>query len=145
MLPEKLRPPFDPKLNTHNALARYYRLEQNLNKERHRQKLVNFHKEAAKLVQEGVWVKLCPFEDLKETFPEDVPVPRGPGASIRICGDGNLAGCQATRRSRTGFTVFLNNAPICWFGQKQEACETSTFGSESTAMKRACECARANN
>jgi len=73
LLPEKLRPKYDPKLNTHNALSRYYRLEQNLGKERHKQKLLNFHQEVGKLIKEGIWVKLCPYEDLKETLETSTP------------------------------------------------------------------------
>ena len=39
----------------------------------------------------------------------------------------------------TGFIVCLNRAPIYWFSKKQTSIETSTFGSEFTAMKQLCE------
>ena len=45
-------------------------------------------------------------EDLKEILPEDMPVPRGPGMTIRVCEDSDMAGCEIARWSRTGFTVF---------------------------------------
>ena len=59
--------------------------------------------------------------------------------TLRVYVDSDLGGDQVTRRSRTGFVVFLNGAPIHWFSKKQSACETSTFGSEFMAMKQACE------
>ena len=39
------------------------------------------------------------------------------------------------RRSRTGFLVFLNSAPVYWLSKKYEICETSSFGSEFMTMK----------
>ncbi len=56
--------------------------------------------------------------------------------------DADHAGGQVTCRSRTGFIVFLNNAPIYWSSKKQTSCETSTFGSEFVAMKQATEYVR---
>jgi hypothetical protein len=53
--------------------------------------------------------------------------------------DADHAGDLLTRRSRTGFIVFLNGAPIYWSSKKQTSCETSTFGSEFVAMKQATE------
>ena len=52
--------------------------------------------------------------------------------------DSDHAGDMINRRSRTGFLIFLNNAPIYWFSKKQEICETSSFGSEFIAMKSCC-------
>ena len=53
--------------------------------------------------------------------------------------DADHAGDNLTRRSRSGFIVFLNNAPIYWSSKKQTMCETSTYGSELVAMKQAAE------
>ena len=53
--------------------------------------------------------------------------------------DADHTGDLLTRRSRTGFIVFLNGAPIYWSSKKQTSCETSTFGSEFVAMKQATE------
>ena len=44
-----------------------------------------------------------------------------------------------TRRSRTGFIIYINSAPIYFMSKKQGSCETSTFGSEFVAMKQCCE------
>ena len=49
--------------------------------------------------------------------------------------DSNHAGDQVTRRSRTGFLVYLNKALIYWFLKKQTTIETSLFRSEFMAMK----------
>ena len=81
-------------------------------------------------------------EELKEELPPNMPTPRGQSMRMRVYVDSDLAGCQVTRRSRTGFVVFLNNAPIYWFSKKQNSCETSTFGSEFMAMKQATEYVR---
>jgi hypothetical protein len=44
-----------------------------------------------------------------------------------------------TRRSRTGFLVYLNCALIQWFSKKQNSVESSSFGSEFIAIKQCCE------
>lgn len=81
-------------------------------------------------------------EVLKETLPPDMPEPRGKGMQMRVYVDADHAGDQVTRRSRSGFVVFLNSAPIYWSSKKQGSCETSTYGSELVAMKQAAEYTR---
>ena len=63
------------------------------------------------------------------------------GIAIRMMAyiDSNHAEESLTRRSRTGFLVFLDRSPIYWLSKKQTSCETSTFGSKFVAMKRAFE------
>ena len=53
--------------------------------------------------------------------------------------DADHAADTTTRRSRTGFIVFLNCAPIHWMSKKQTGVESSSFGSEFVAMKQCCE------
>jgi hypothetical protein len=77
--------------------------------------------------------------DMKEEIPPDMPTPLGNPFVIRAYVDSDHAGDQITRRSRTGFIVYLNGAPIYWKSAKQTSCETSTFGSEFVAMKQCCE------
>ena len=56
---------------------------------------------------------------------------------MRAFVDSNHAGDEVTRRSRTGFLVFLNSAPVYWWlSKKQTSCETSMLGSEFVAMKQ---------
>lgn len=83
-----------------------------------------------------------PGEELKEDVPPNMPDPLGRGFTIRVFFDADHAGESLTRRSRTGFVVFLNNAPIYWHSKKQTSCETSTFGSEFIAAKQAAEYVR---
>jgi hypothetical protein len=56
----------------------------------------------------------CGYESLKEELPSDMPVPHGQLMTMRVFVDADHAGDQVTRRSRTGFIVFLNNAAIFW-------------------------------
>ena len=53
--------------------------------------------------------------------------------------DADHAAGTVTRRSRTGFLVFLNSALIHWWSKKQTSVESSSFGSEFIAMKQCCE------
>jgi hypothetical protein len=49
---------------------------------------------------------------------------------------------MVTRRSRTGYVHFVNNAVVNWFSKKQGSIKTSTFGSEFVALKTAMEANR---
>ena len=53
--------------------------------------------------------------------------------------DADHAGDKLTRRSRTGYVIFLNMAPIYWHSKKQTSVETSSFGSEFVALKQCTE------
>ena len=71
----------------------------------------------------------CPFS---ESGPDDMPAPRGLGFTITVYVDCDLGGDCVTHRSRTGFDVFLNGAPIYWMIKKQSSCEVSNYRSQST-------------
>ena len=58
---------------------------------------------------------------------------------MRAYVDADHAGDKLTQRSRTGYIVFLNIAPIYWLSKKQASIQTSSFGSEFIAMKQCCE------
>ena len=59
---------------------------------------------------------------------------------IRAYVDSDHAGDKLTRRSRTGFLVYLNSALIYWLSKKQTSVEMASFGSEFVAMKhQSCE------
>ena len=68
-----------------------------------------------------------------------MPPPLGNGFKLRCFVDADHAGESLTRRSRTGFIVMLNNAPIYWHSKKQTTVETSTFGLEFMAIKQTTE------
>jgi len=79
------------------------------------------------------------YHDAKEKLPADAPAPRGKAVTIICFVDADHAGDHATRRSRTGILIFINRAPIIWLSKKQTSIETSSFGSEFTALKQATE------
>ena len=79
------------------------------------------------------------YGDINESTPIDAPAPKGKELIMRCFVDADHAGDLLTRRSRTGFLIYLNNAPIYWYSKKQTTIETSTFGSEFVAMKIATE------
>ena len=66
----------------------------------------------------------------KEDVPGSIPRPLGKELIIRAFVDADFSGEKLTRRSRTGFIIVLNNAPIYWFTKKQSSAETSSFGSK---------------
>ena len=88
----------------------------------------------------GYSIYSSPGEELKEELPPTMPKPLEHGFKIRCFADADHAGESLTRRSRTGFIVMLNNAPIYWHSKKQTSVETSTFGSEMMAIKQAADC-----
>ena len=79
------------------------------------------------------------YGDAKEDIPPNAPEALGTEFIMRAYVDADHAGDKVTRRSRTGFLVYLNSAPIYWLSKKQTSVETATFGSEFVAMKQCCE------
>ena len=79
------------------------------------------------------------YGECKEELPSNMPESRGIGFTMRSFVDSDHAGDMITRRSRTGFIIFLNSSPIFWYSKKQTSIETSSFGSEFIAMKQCCE------
>ena len=75
----------------------------------------------------------------QEDTPANMPESRGVGFVIRAKVDADHASDSVTRRSRTGFLVFINMALVCWHSKKQTSVESSSFGSEFVAMKQCCE------
>ena len=75
----------------------------------------------------------------KEELPPKMPEPRGQGFVMRAKVDADHASDTVSRRSRTGFLVYLNSALVYWFSKKQTSVESSLFGSEFVVMKQCCE------
>ena len=82
------------------------------------------------------------YGDAKEAVPPGAPEARGKEVDLRLYVDSDHAGEQLTRRSRTGFFIFLNMAPVIWFSKRQPTVETSVFGAEFVAMKNGMETLR---
>ena len=78
----------------------------------------------------------------KEEIPANAPEARGQGFTMSGYVDADHATDSMTRKSRTGFIIYLNNAPIYWLSRKQLSVESSSFGSEFCAMKQCTEYVR---
>jgi hypothetical protein len=75
----------------------------------------------------------------KEELPPNAPQPRGLGFTSYAKVDADHGSDTVTRRSRTGFLVYLNSSLVYWSSKKQTSVESSSFGSEFIAMKQCCE------
>lgn len=59
------------------------------------------------------------YGDVSEAIPPNAPPPRGKeDIDLRLFVDSDHANDQRTRRSRTGFLVYLNMAPVIWYSKK---------------------------
>ena len=83
--------------------------------------------------QECDWKEF--YGEVKEAIPSNAPEPRGESVHIRMYVDSDHTGEKRTRRSRSGFFVFLNCALVQWLSKKQPTIETSVFGAEFVAMR----------
>ena len=82
------------------------------------------------------------YGDIKEAIPLNAPKPRGKEVDLRMFVDSDHAGDSMTRRSRSGFLIYMNMAPIVWSSKKQSTIETSVFGAEFVALKNGMEVLR---
>ena len=57
------------------------------------------------------------------------------GVKITTFFDASHAANNVTRRSHTGFVIFMNSAPIIWYSRRQNTVKESTFSSEYIALK----------
>ena len=83
--------------------------------------------------QEHEWKSF--YGNVKEAIPPGAPDPRGKEVDIRMYVDSDFAGDKMTRRSRSGYFIFVNSAIVSWMSKKQSTIETSVFGAEFVAMK----------
>ena len=82
------------------------------------------------------------YGDVEEAIPPNALEPRGKSVDLRMMVDSDHAGEKRTRRSRTGFLIFVNNALIAWMSKQQPTIESSVFGAEFVAMKHGVETLR---
>ena len=75
------------------------------------------------------------YFDAEEPMPHRMPVPQGASVWITAFVDASHAANRKTRRSHTGFLIFVNRAPIIWHSRRQNTVECSTFSSEFIALK----------
>ena len=79
---------------------------------------------------------------MTEAIPPNAPDPRGKSVDLRMWVGSDNAGDKMTRRSRTGYFIFLNTDLINWLSKKQATIESSVFGAEFIAMKTGVEALR---
>jgi hypothetical protein len=78
---------------------------------------------------------LIHYCDAREQLPPDAPAPLGHMVCITCFVDASHAANKKTRRSHTGYIIFLNRAPVLWYSKLQATVEASTFSSEFIALK----------
>jgi hypothetical protein len=83
------------------------------------------------------WSEMYP--NAAEEIPNNIPEPWGNEVQMIVLVDADHAGDKITRRSRTGVLIYLNHSPIQWYSEKQNSVETSTLGSEFSALRMAVE------
>ena len=57
--------------------------------------------------------------DISEAIPPNTPDPLVKSVYLQIMVDSDHAGDKSTRRSRTGFMIFMNMSMINWISEKQ--------------------------
>ena len=90
--------------------------------------------------QEHEWKRL--YGDVKEAIPRNCPKPLGNEVDLRMFVESDHATDETTRRSRTGYFIYVNSALVNWLSKKQATIETSVFVSEFVAMKQGMEAVR---
>ena len=75
------------------------------------------------------------YGPVTEAIPPNAPLPRGKEVDIRMMVDSDHAGDKSTRRSCSGYLIYVNMALIIWSSKKQATIESSVFGAEFVAMK----------
>ena len=68
-------------------------------------------------------------------MPPNTPKPLGKEVEFRLFVDSDHAGDKKTRRSRTGFMIFMNMALFNFISKKQSVIETAVFGAEFVAVR----------
>ena len=64
-----------------------------------------------------------------------MPKPLGRPVSMTIFVDADHTSNVVTRRSQTGYFLFITNGLIASFSKKQNTVESSTYGSELVALR----------
>ena len=82
------------------------------------------------------------YGEVGEPIPPNAPKASGKEVNLRLYVDSDHAEEELTRRSRTGFFIFLNMAPVVWFSKRQPTVGTSVLGAEFVAMKNSMETLR---
>jgi hypothetical protein len=74
-----------------------------------------------------------------EQLPHDMPIPLGKPIQMHMLCDASHASDLVTRRSTTGFLIYLCGTPVVWYSKRQNTVESSNFGSQFVALRIATE------
>jgi hypothetical protein len=87
--------------------------------------------------------KECDWHDYypgaQEQISPNAPDVRGKEIDLTMYVDSDHGGDLINRRSRTGYIIYVNRAPVIWHSKKQTRVETSVFGAEFCAMTQGIE------
>ena len=72
-------------------------------------------------------------------IPDNCPKPLVREVYLRMFVNLDHATDETTRRSRTGYFIYMNSALVNWLSKKQATIETYVFGAEFVAMKQGME------
>ena len=75
------------------------------------------------------------YGNVTEEDPPRMPEPLGCPVSMTAFVDADHASNVVSRRSHTGYFLFIMNALMCSFSKKQNTVESSTYGSELVALR----------
>ena len=81
------------------------------------------------------------YKFFKEEIDPCFPQPTVSELNITLFCDADHAHDLVTGRSVTGIPGFVGSTPVCWKSTRQKSVQTSAFGSEFTALKKAVETA----
>ena len=79
------------------------------------------------------------YQYFNEDLDPKIPEPLVPEMEVNIFVDANHAHDKVTGRSVTGLFGFVGCTPVLWKSKRQASVQTSTFGAEFTALKKAVE------
>ena len=65
-----------------------------------------------------------------------MPRPRGRSVVASAFVDASHGANKVTRRSHSGYVLFINRAPVKWTSKRQQTVETSEFTSEFISPKQ---------
>jgi hypothetical protein len=81
----------------------------------------------------------CQYQYFQEELDPRFPTPLIPEMDITLFIDANHAHDKITGRSITGLFGLVGCTPVLWSSKRQASVQTSTFGAEFTALKKAVE------
>lgn len=77
------------------------------------------------------------YPEAEEEIDPNIPSPKGDELHITGMFDSDLAHDHQTRRSVTGYIIFVGRTPVSWTARRQGSIESSTYGAEFNAMRAA--------